>query len=168
MVDPHGDWTRAAERLLFTEARCLDLKEWDVWVEMYDDDAIYWVPSWLNEYDLVQDPTTCVSFIYHESRKQLAERIARIESRKSITALPLPRTIHLISNVMVTNADDAMAHVQSCWTTHVYDPRTCKQNIHFGMYHHRIRRSSDRLLIAEKKIILMNDRVPTVLDFYSI
>lgn len=168
MVDHHARWKDAAELLLFTEARHLDQKEWNVWAELYDEDAKYWVPSWLNEYDLVQDPATCVSFIYHDSRKQLLERVARLESRKSITALPLPRTLHLISNIIVTDADDAVADIQSCWTTHVYDPRTCKQHIHFGMYHHRIRQSGDRFSIVQKKITIMNDRVPTVLDFYSI
>lgn len=168
MGDVHAGWKSVAERLLFAEARYLDLKQWEAWAELYDEDARYWVPSWLDEYDLVQDPTACVSFIYHDSRKQLLERIARIESRKSITALPLPRTLHLISNIMVTEAADAAADVQSCWTTHVYDPRTCKEHVHFGMYDHRIRKSSDRVSIVQKKITILNDRVPTVLDFYSI
>ena len=168
MLEDHAEWKSAAERLLFLEARYLDLKEWDVWAALYEEDAEYWVPSWLNEYDLVLDPASCVSFIYHDSRAQLLERIARIESRKSITALPLPRTLHLISNIVVTEATDAVADVQSCWTTHVYDPRTCKEHVHFGMYHHRVRRYDDRLSIARKKITIMNDRIPTVLDFYSV
>ena len=89
-----------AEDMLFHEAYCLDQRQWDAWSELYEADAVFWAPAWLDEYDLADDPDTQVSFIYHSSRAQLQERIGRIQSRKSITALPLPRTLHAISNVI--------------------------------------------------------------------
>ncbi|WP_315834319.1 aromatic-ring-hydroxylating dioxygenase subunit beta [Bradyrhizobium prioriisuperbiae] len=157
-----------AEKLLFDEAQHLDDKEWGAWAELYEADAEYWVPSWLDEYELVTDPDTQVSYIYHTSRAQLQERIGRIQSRKSITALPLPRTLHMISNVVLTDIDDRNIDARSCWTTHVFDPRTRRQHLHFGTYRHRLILSDGRYRIARKKIIIMNDCIPTVVDFYSI
>ncbi|MCA6107010.1 aromatic-ring-hydroxylating dioxygenase subunit beta [Bradyrhizobium cenepequi] len=156
------------ERLLFVEAQHLDDKTWETWADLYLDDAHYWVPSWLDEYELVADPDTQVSYIYHTSRAQLRERIGRIQSRKSITALPLPRTLHVISNIVLTERDELSVDARSSWTTHVFDPRTRRQHLHFGTYEHRLVRNADSYRIARKKIVIMNDCIPTVVDFYSI
>ncbi|MGY3602835.1 aromatic-ring-hydroxylating dioxygenase subunit beta [Bradyrhizobium sp. Leo121] len=156
------------ERLLFVEAHLLDDKAWDAWAELYRADAVFWVPSWLNEYDLVTDPDTQISFIYHTSRAQLQERIGRIQSRKSITALPLPRTLHVITNTVLSERDESFVEARSSWTTHVFDPRTRRQHLHFGVYEHTLVRSPEGYRIARKKIVIMNDCIPTVVDFYSI
>jgi 3-phenylpropionate/cinnamic acid dioxygenase small subunit len=121
-----------AQHLLAREARLIDDKLWEQWAAMLTEDVEYWVPSWLNEYDLVTDPNRELSLIYHVSQSQLLERIAPIESRKSITALPLPRTLHMIANVDVTASAPDSLHVRSCWDTHIYDPRTFKQWLNFA------------------------------------
>jgi 3-phenylpropionate/cinnamic acid dioxygenase small subunit len=156
------------ERLLFVEAQYLDDKTWEAWADLYQDDAQYWVPSWLDEYELVTDPDAQVSYIYHTSRAQLRERIGRIQSRKSITALPLPRTLHMISNVVVSECDEFSVEARSSWMTHVFDPRTRRQHLHFGTYQHRLVRTDEGYRISRKKIVIMNDCIPTVVDFYSI
>jgi benzoate/toluate 1,2-dioxygenase beta subunit/2,4,5-trichlorophenoxyacetic acid oxygenase 2 len=156
------------EWLLFIEAQYLDDRAWDAWADLYLEDARYWVPSWRDEYDLVSDPDTEVSYIYHSSRAQLRERIGRIESRKSITALPLPRTLHTISNIVLSARDENGVEARSCWTTHVFDPRTRRQHLHFGIYQHRLVRTAEGYRIARKKIVIMNDCIPTLVDFYSV
>lgn len=156
------------KRLLFVEAQLLDDKSWGAWADLYQADAVFWVPAWLNEYDLVTNPDTQISFIYHTSRVELQERIGRIESRKSITALPLPRTLHVVANTVLSERDEAAVEARSSWTTHVFDPRTRRQHLHFGIYEHTLVRSPDGYRIARKKVVIMNDCIPTVVDFYSI
>jgi 3-phenylpropionate/cinnamic acid dioxygenase small subunit len=177
MAPPHGtrsseghlmsDLERAAA-FLFQEARHLDRHEWDAWVAMYREDAVYWLPAWRDEYETTADPQTEVSLIFHNARLGLEERIARIESRKSITALPLPRTVHQIGNVELRAVSPAYIETEATFAVHVYDPRTAKEHTHFGRYEHVLSRESDTWRIAKKKIILVNDKVPAVLDFYSI
>jgi 3-phenylpropionate/cinnamic acid dioxygenase small subunit len=162
-----GELAQAAA-FLFREARHLDLHEWDAWVAMYREDAVYWLPAWRDEYETTDDPQTEVSLIYHDRRLGLEERIARIESRKSITALPLPRTLHLIGNVELRAASASQLETEATFAVHVYDPRTAKEHTRYGRYQHVISMDQNRWLIAKKKIILVNDKVPTVLDFYSI
>ena len=135
---------------------------------MYRQDAVYWVPGWLDEYETTSDPDTQVSLIYHAGRKGLEERIARIESRKSITALPLPRTVHQVTNIEVTAADLLHVTCKSVFSVHVYDQRVGKEHVRHGRYHHTLTRDDDGWKIARKVITLVNDRVPTTLDFYSI
>jgi 3-phenylpropionate/cinnamic acid dioxygenase small subunit len=162
-----GDLEQAAA-FLFQEARHLDKHEWDAWAAMYREDAVYWLPAWRNEYETTTDPQTEVSLIFHNTRLELEERIARIESRKSITALPLPRTLHQIGNVELRAVSAAHLETEATFAVHVYDPRTAKEHTRFGRYQHVISRAQETWLIASKKIILVNDRVPAVLDFYSI
>jgi 3-phenylpropionate/cinnamic acid dioxygenase small subunit len=162
-----GELAQAAA-LLFREARHLDKGEWAAWVAMYQEDAVYWLPAWRDEYETTTDPQSEVSLIYHNTRVGLEERIARIESRKSITALPLPRTLHLIGNVELRAADAAHVETEASFAVHVYDPRTAKEHTRYGRYEHVLSTEQDGWRIARKKIILVNDRVPAVLDFYSI
>jgi 3-phenylpropionate/cinnamic acid dioxygenase small subunit len=177
MAPPDG--TRGGERhlmsdlaqataFLFQEARYLDRQQWDAWVAMYREDAVYWLPAWRDEYETITDPQTEVSLIYHNARLGLDERIARIESRKSITALPLPRTLHLIGNVELRAVSASHLETEATFAVHVYDPRTAKEHTRYGRYEHVISTDRETWLIAKKKIILVNDKVPAVLDFYSI
>jgi 3-phenylpropionate/cinnamic acid dioxygenase small subunit len=159
---------KQAAAFVFKEARHLDKGEWSAWVTMYREDAVYWLPAWRDEYETTADPQTEVSLIFHNTRLGLEERIARIESRKSITALPLPRTLHQISNVELHAVSSAHIEIESTFAVNVYDPRTAKEHTRFGRYEHRISREQETWRIAKKKIILINDKVPTVLDFYSI
>jgi benzoate/toluate 1,2-dioxygenase subunit beta len=160
--------TAVAAAVLYREARLLDRGDWADWVAMYRPDAVYWVPGWLDEYETTNDPNTQVSLIYHAGRKGLEERIARIESRKSITALPLPRTVHQVTNLEVTDADSLQIACESVFSVHVYDQRVGKEHVRHGRYHHTLTRGDDGWKIARKVITLVNDRVPTTLDFYSI
>ncbi|PDT71410.1 aromatic-ring-hydroxylating dioxygenase subunit beta [Bradyrhizobium sp. C9] len=157
-----------AAATVFREARLLDTGEWTDWVAMYSEDAVYWVPGWLDEYTTTSDPDTQVSLLYHDARRGLEERIARIESRKSITALPLPRTVHQISNLEASESGPDEIICQSVFSVHVYDPRVAKEHLRHGRYQHTLKREGETWKIARKVITLVNDRVPTVLDFYSI
>ncbi len=157
-----------ASATIFREARHLDRGEWDAWVAMFKPDAVYWAPAWRDEYETTSDPQTEVSLIYHSSRQGLEERIARIESRKSITALPLPRTVHQIGGVELIEASADRIETEAAFSVHVYDARTAREHTRHGRYEHALERVGDDWMIARKKITLINDKVPTVLDFYSV
>lgn len=159
---------QTATQILFREAAHLDKGEWDAWVKLYREDAVFWMPAWRDEYETTQNPQTETSLIYHNDRRGLEERIARIESRKSITALPLPRTLHQIGNIELIGGDTHSMETEATFSVHVYDMRTAKEHTRYGRYEHTLARADEAWLIARKKIILVNDRIPTVLDFYSI
>ncbi len=157
-----------ASALLFREARLLDSGGWEAWANLYRPDSIFWVPAWLDEYQTTSRPKEQVSLIYHDTRAALKERIARIESRKSITALPLPRTCHIIANVEVTAVESGSITCCSTYAVHVFDPRSAKEHTRYGSYVHDLVEGGGEWMIARKVITLVNDKVPTALDFYSI
>jgi benzoate/toluate 1,2-dioxygenase beta subunit/2,4,5-trichlorophenoxyacetic acid oxygenase 2 len=164
-VDPAA----IAAEVLYREGRYLDRQEWDAWLALYHPDVIFWVPAWKSEHAMTETPDTEVSFIYHEGRRWLEERVMRIGTRKSVTALPLPRTVHHAGNVLVLEADERRIEASASWAVDVYEPRTARERRYFGRYELTLRRDAGgAFLIARKHVLLVNDRIPTTLDFYTI
>lgn len=166
MVDPQ--MTGIAAHLLYSEARCLDQQDWDGWLAHYDEEVEYWVPAWKSESELVSDVRREVSQIYHQRRDELFERVLRIRTRKSVTAMPLPRTCHLIGNVIVDQASAERMVGTAAWTVHEYDPRVAKAHTHFGRYEFELGLREQGWKFRRKKTVLLNDRIPTVIDFYNL
>lgn len=168
MTDPIST---ALTELVYTEALCLDEQRWDDWLALYRDDAVFWIPSWKAEHQPTEDPATEVSFMYISGRQRLRERVRRVTGGKSIASMPLPRTLHCISNPLPqrdTQSPDQTWRIRSNCTTQIYDPWSATLKMMACRYEHTIAKESENLRIASKKIILINDKVPTVLDFYCV
>jgi len=65
---------------LYREARLLDDREWDAWIACYAPSAIYWMPAWDDDDQIVEDPQREVSLIYYPNRQGLEDRIFRIKT----------------------------------------------------------------------------------------
>lgn len=160
--------TAIANKLLIREGICLDDQQWQDWLQLYAEDAVYWVPAWLNEHTETSDPDREISQIYHNSRRGLEERVMRVESGKSVTALPTPRTTHFFSNLVAEQPTPGLINARASWITQVYEPRTTKRYGNFGHYELQLKLHQTTWLIARKKIHLKNDCVPTLVDFYTL
>lgn len=150
------------------DGRYLDQGKWDEWLDLFAEDAVFWVPSWKNEQELTADPGREVSLIYYEGRKRLEERIWRARSGQSISSVPMVRTVHTISHVLVEGGENGRATGSANWSVHMFDPRSRSQHIFFGFYEYRFVHSGERWLIGQKKITLLNDYIPTFIDFYTL
>ncbi len=160
--------TTIAAHILSKEGLCLDRRDWKQWIDLYEENAIYWIPAWRDEDQVTENPDTEVSLIYHESRASLEDRVMRISSRKSITAMPLPRTAHFVSNVIAEETASGLIDAEASWVVHVYQPRNAKRHVQFGRYEVQLKRHGQDWRIARKKTYLQNDRVETVIDFYMV
>ena len=49
---------------LYREARLLDDRQWDEWIKLYSPKASFWMPSWDDDDQLVEDTQLHVSLIY--------------------------------------------------------------------------------------------------------
>jgi len=152
-----------ATALLVREAALLDERRWAEWLALYTEDAVFWVPAWKSEEEPTADPLTEISLIYYDKRERLAERVWRLESGLSIASSPLHRTAHVVSGVRLEGET-----VRSTWTVHRYDPRRKSQHVFFGRAEHRLTRLDGDWRIGAKTVWLLNDLIPTVLDFYMV
>ena len=159
---------KAAE-FLYREAQLLDERRWDEWVDLYAEDAVFWVPAWKSEDEPTSSPDTELSLIYYEGRSNLADRVWRARSNLSVASTPLHRTAHAITNVLLeaTPATD-QAVIKSSWATHTFNPRRKAQHVFFGLTEHTLRLEGGAWRIARKKVLLLNDYIPAVLDFYMV
>lgn len=157
--------TRAeAMDLLYREALLLDRREWDAWIDLYVEDAEFWMPAWRDEIEPTADPQSELSLIWYDGRANLEERVWRARSGLSVASTPLPRTVHAVTNVLVEGEN----RVAASFTVHTYDVRAQRTHVFFGRYEYRLRLEGGDWKIAAKKILLLNDTIPTVVDFYMI
>src|SRR5215211_2040424 len=155
------------QEFLYREARYLDDKQWNDWLDCYAPDAEFWMPAWDDDDKLTQDPQNEVSLIWYGDKSGLEDRVFRIKTdRSSATSLPEPRTSHNISNVEIVSQDGDLVEVRFNWLTMYYR----YQNIdpYFGTSFYTLDISGAAPLIKKKKVILKNDYIHHVVDIYHI
>ena len=84
------------EQFLYHEARLLDTQQLEAWLELFTDDATYWVPLERDQKDPLE-----TSSIIHDDRTLLELRVKQARHPRAHARLPLARTVHQVGNVMV-------------------------------------------------------------------
>ena len=152
--------------LIFLEADLLDHQCWDEWLDLYMDDCIYWVPSWLSEDELVNDPEMQVNMIYIVGKPGLAARLERISSGQAYAEMPLSQTSHVIGTIRLLDEGNNSLKASAKWITLSMDARIGKV-VRGGWYEYDFWRA-DRLKIRSKKIILLEDVIDGAIDIHQI
>ncbi len=153
------------EQFLYREARYLDDREFEKWLQCYADDVVYWMPSWDDNDMLVEDPQRDISLIYYANKGGLEDRVFRIRTeRSSATSLPEPRTSHNISNVEVIERRGDLVDVRFNWHTMYFRYKTIDP--YYGTSFYTIDFSGDQPLIRRKTVVLKNDYIHHVVDVY--
>jgi len=159
--------TAAVTEFLYREARLLDGRHFGEWLDLFREDAIFWVPAVGMDRTYTSEPETGLNFIYIVGRAGLEARVLRVESGGSLASNPLPHTRHLVTNVMVDN--DGPEGVSAFTNTQVIafcEPRG--QQIINGSCEYRLRRESEGLRIASKKVLLLEYVVDGYFDFFTV
>jgi 3-phenylpropionate/cinnamic acid dioxygenase small subunit len=81
-----SDWHRVS-RLLGAEARLLDQRAFDVWLDMFDGECAYWIPS----ASPAPDPRNAITLEFHD-RRRLLDRIARLGTGIAYSQWPASST----------------------------------------------------------------------------
>ncbi|AZG45323.1 benzoate 1,2-dioxygenase small subunit [Gordonia insulae] len=153
------------EQFLYREARYLDDREFERWLECYADDVVYWMPSWDDRDRLVENPQREISLIYYGNKGGLEDRVFRIRTeRSSATSLPEPRTSHNISNVEVIERRGDLVDIRFNWHTMYFRYNTVDP--YYGTSFYTIDFSGEQPLIRRKTIVLKNDYIHHVVDIY--
>jgi benzoate/toluate 1,2-dioxygenase beta subunit len=155
------------EQFLYAEARMLDDRDFEGWLECYAPDAEFWMPAWDDDDTLVTDPQREISLIWYGNRGGLEDRVFRIRTdRSSATSLPEPRTGHNITNVEILRQEGDTAEVRFNWFTLYFRYDTV--DTYFGTSYYTLDVSGSQPLIKNKKVILKNDYIHHVVDIYHV
>ncbi|MEV7997579.1 benzoate 1,2-dioxygenase small subunit [Pseudarthrobacter oxydans] len=152
---------------LYREARLLDDRQFDEWLDCYHPDSEFWMPAWDVDDQLTQDPQNEISLIYYDNRGGIEDRVFRIKTdRSSATSLPEPRTGHNITDVEVLANDGGRVEVRFNWYTLYFRYNTTDTT--FGTSFYTIDLSGPEPVILKKKVVLKNDYIHHVVDVYMI
>ena len=154
------------ENLLYEEGNAIDEQRWEDWLALFEEDCEYWMPAWDSEHEMTKDPTSEISLIYYSDRSGLEDRVWRIESGMSSASTPLPRTAHMVSNIIINDSAPGGVAVKASFLVNSY--RNEETDTFYGRYEYQLKDAGGKLSIAKKKIILLNDVIPSVVDVYSI
>jgi 3-phenylpropionate/cinnamic acid dioxygenase small subunit len=140
------------ERVVFLEGELLDEKRFEEWLDLYTEDAIYWVPAAPGQ----SSPEDHVSLFYDDKETMLA-RVKRLRHPEIHAQLPATRTCRIITNVAIEAADES-GDTCTATSSHMiveYRPGW-EQRILAGRCWHNLRREGGRWLIARKRLDLIN------------
>ncbi|MBE9375194.1 benzoate 1,2-dioxygenase small subunit [Saccharopolyspora sp. HNM0983] len=152
---------------LYREARYLDDREFEKWVECYHPDAVFWMPAWDDNDELTEDPQNEISLIYYANRGGLEDRVFRIRTdRSAATSMPEPRTGHNITNVELLDQRGALVDLRFNWFTLYFRYNTV--DTYFGTSFYTVDFGGDEPLIRNKKVVLKNDYIHHVVDIYHV
>ena len=138
------------EQFIYYEADLMDEHRYDEWLELWTDDALYWVPTGRDEVD----PKREISLIY-DDRTRLQVRIARLKSGFAHAQEPKSRMRRLISNIVVS--EETNRDVLSRSNFLLVELRRGKQDLFAGRTIHRLRPYAGSFKLVFKKVLLVNN-----------
>lgn len=162
----NSDQWSSISRFLGLEALYLDTKNWDAWIDLYAEDAEYWVPAWDDDDKPTTDPQREISLIYYPNRGGLEDRVFRIRTGRSASASDAPaRTSHVLQLLQIEARGDCM-YARTNWTVNSYKENTTIT--YYGWAEYELKPNGDSWRISKRKTYVLNDIANTVLDFYMI
>jgi benzoate/toluate 1,2-dioxygenase beta subunit len=139
----------ACEEFLRHEAQLLDEAQFDEWLALFGPEAWYWVPSEPGQ----ADPFNAVSLIY-DDRRLLETRVRRLASPRMYSQEPRSRTTRIVGNVSIEESERGACTVRSKLV--MIEFRRDSQRLFGGTVFHRLERSPGGILIAWKRVDLVN------------
>jgi 3-phenylpropionate/cinnamic acid dioxygenase small subunit len=145
------------EDFLYREADLLDDHEYEKWLDLFTEDARYWMPMRRNvsseemETENTQERHEMAWF--DEGKPTLIMRVQQIRTGAHWAEEPFSRISHLVSNVRILSATDNEVRVRSRFI--VYRNRMVdEESLFVGKRTDTLRRSGNSWQIARREIYL--------------
>jgi 3-phenylpropionate/cinnamic acid dioxygenase small subunit len=139
----------AIEQFLYHEAHLLDTQRYEEWLELFTEDATYWVPLEQGQSDPLE-----TSSIIHDDRTLLELRVRQARHPRAHARTPIARTVHQVGNVRQLEARDGELRVAS--TLVLVEFRAERQRVWGALVEHRLRRAGGAFRVAHKRVDLVN------------
>jgi biphenyl 2,3-dioxygenase subunit beta len=149
---------RQVEDFLYLEAELLDDRKLREWLDLFTDDARYWMPLRHNPFERPADLKEELSkpgegYYFDDDKKSLKIRVERVYAKNAWAEMPPSRTRHFVSNVRVKRDDGSELEVRSNFL--VYRTRMeTDQDMFVGERQDLLRRVDGSFKIARRTIIL--------------
>ena len=145
------DTERSIRRFVHHEARLLDERKFEDWIELFANNGHYWIPSRPG-----QTNTSTVPSIIYENRPLLIIRVKRLRHPKAYAALPEPRTLHVIGNLEEKDHNATDHEYRVTCNLMVTEHQQSTTRIFSATCEHILQQKNDEFKILLKRIDLIN------------
>jgi len=157
---------REIEQFLYREARLLDEGRFSEWLDLFTDDARYWMPT--RETRLSRDEELSRPgelALFEDDKAFLAMRVKRLETGLAHAEQPASRTRHFVTNVEIVSAEDGQVEVHS--NVLVFQSRLERTESFFaGKRADVLRKVDGRWLIARRRVVLDQALLPRSISIF--
>jgi len=155
---PEGFDRHTVEQFLYREARLADEGDYDAWEALWTDDALYWVPVGGEG----EDPQRRMSVIY-DNRNRISTRLKQLRTGKRYAQAPPSNLRRLLSNIEFLGGKenpDGDLDLEVAANFLAIESRARGTRLWGGRTTYRLRRRGDDLLLAYKKVVLVDNDHP--------
>jgi len=139
------------EIFLIHEARLLDERKFEDWMDLFTEKGIYWVPSTTGQPDPYNEAS-----LFFDDRELMKTRIERLRHPRIHIQTPPSRTNHMISNVIVEEAEQEKDTYLISSSMLMGEYRLDVQRFFIGRQFHRLTRKGNSFQISLKRVNLIN------------
>jgi 3-phenylpropionate/cinnamic acid dioxygenase small subunit len=133
------------------EARLLDEQRFDEWLDLFSEDAYYWMPLEWNQ----KDPILACSLLY-EDKMLLQIRVQRLAGQRTFSQKPKSRCHHVLQVPQVDMRNEA-ENLYVLWTPmHYVETRLDDQKLYAAWATHHLRVVDGQIKIKLKRVDIVN------------
>src|SRR4051812_366964 len=145
---------REVEQLLYYQAELLDGKHWQAWMDLFDEQGVYWMPVTPEQTEWEGSPS-----IFAEDKLMMEIRKGRVSHPNAWSQVPMWETNHVVSHVVIESASAGQVQVRSRF--HMMELRRDSVRHFGGRYQHTLVRGPDGALrIRLQRVDLFNSQAP--------
>jgi 3-phenylpropionate/cinnamic acid dioxygenase small subunit len=133
------------------EARLIDEHRFEEWLDLYTDDAIYWMPLEWGQTDAKLHASLML-----EDKLLLKVRVERLKGNRTFSQKPKSRCHHVLQTSMIDSRDEVNMRYQTYTPFHYVETRLDEQTLYAGWARHDLALIDDRLRIRHKRVDLVN------------
>jgi 3-phenylpropionate/cinnamic acid dioxygenase small subunit len=141
------------EQLLFQQSELLDGKHWAAYIDLFEDDGIYWMPVTPEQTEWLNSPS-----IFAEDKRMMQIRMGRVTHPNAWSQAPNWGTSHVVGNVVIEAASESEITVRSRF--HMIELRRDNLRHFAGTYRHTLKVHGDAFKIALQRVDLLNAQAP--------
>ncbi len=133
------------------EARLIDEQRFDEWLDLFTDDAHYWMPLEAEQTDPILQQS-----LFYDDKVLLRIRVERLKGNRTYSQKPKSRCHHVLQTPVVERRDD-VANEFTTWTAFQYlETRLDEQTLFAGWSRHTLTVVDGALRMSLKRVDLVN------------
>ncbi|HEY0294713.1 MAG TPA: aromatic-ring-hydroxylating dioxygenase subunit beta [Bordetella sp.] len=140
---------------IYQEARLIDEQKFEDWLDLYDDDAWYWMPLTHGQPD-----ARLHTSLMHENKLLLRVRVERLAGQRTFSQQPKSRCHHLLQTPFVEHGHAEHQPAEGRYVTrtafHYVETRNDEQTLYAGWATHHLVETGGALKIRFKQVDLVN------------